>query len=283
MPLNPAETVRSQPAATSSAIRALPAILVAMALFMLFALSSHYEHDAPSAQSHKQWDIGVGPAHWLSISRHGTGLQEATVWGPLQFELHASWLAPVLVILLIVLGAIRHRVMTRHDLTLGASLDRQLKRPEIKWPRLPALVSQLPRQLLNAIVIATAAGLVFNLFMPAQVHYTIESLDPARAEQLVERLEPALIEAFPGFSIRLVNHEQESGNVVIEGRRYLFTLNDQLSTMIGETGLTAGTGHTVRLSGHPATLPVILTTGALVLLMGWRRTLGNKHKPNATG
>ena len=136
MPLNPAETVRSQPAATSSAIRALPAILVAMALFMLFALSSHYEHDAPSAQSHKQWDIGVGPAHWLSISRHGTGLQEATVWGPLQFELHASWLAPVLVILLIVLGAIRHRVMTRHDLTLGASLDRQLKRPEIKWPRL---------------------------------------------------------------------------------------------------------------------------------------------------
>jgi|GEM_PF-4476982 len=283
MQLNPAETVCSRPAGTSSAIQMLPSILVAVALLMLFAPSSHYRYDGSSSESYKEWSIGGGAAQWLSVSRHGTGPQNATNWEPLQFELHANWLAPALLLLLIVVNIIRHRTMSRQGLTLGAALDFQLQRAAVQMPHLPAFLSQLPRQLLNAIVIATAAGLVFNLFMPAQVHYTIESLDPARAEQLVERLEPALIEAFPGFSIRLVNQEQASSNVVIEGRRYLFTLNDQLSTMIGETGLTAGTGHTVRLSGHPATLPVILTTGALVLLMGWRRTLGNKHKPNATG
>lgn len=282
MQLNPAETARSRPAGISSGLQMLPSILVALALLMLFVPSSHYRYDGSSAESYKEWSIGGGAAHWLSVSRHGTGPQNATNWEPFQFELHANLLAPVLVLLLIVISIIRHRTMSRQGLTLGAALDFQLQRRELQMPRLSVFVSQLPRHLLNAIVIAAGAGLAINLILPVPLHYTIELTEPATAEQMVERLEPALNESLPGFSVRSGNPDRDQEQVIIEGHKFLFGMNNQLSTMIGETGLTAGSRHSVKLSSHPAALPVGLFAGALVLLLGWGRTRDNKHKPEAT-
>ncbi|AKS42883.1 hypothetical protein [Wenzhouxiangella marina] len=248
-------------------LRQLPSLLVAALLFALFAFSSQSNFDQARAQAHSEWRIGIGPAHWLSLARQGSGVHPDIEWQAFEVDFHPGWATLAVALALLAVGLLRRRSVQRLGLNLGQALEQAL-RPcgqrlaPLAWP-----VARLGHIALSASMAGLAAALAFNLLWPIPISYTIELRDAGAAHRVQEQIEPRLEEQLPGFSIRRAEAPEPQAALVIEGRRHLYAINHDLIDLIPRGELMAGSSHRFQQSPHPATVPLGVLTAALFLLI----------------